>query len=618
MILGTAGHIDHGKTTLVRALTGVDTDRLPEEKRRGITIDLGFAPLLLDGVGRLGVVDVPGHEAFVRTMVAGATGIDLALLVVAADAGVMPQTREHLSILSLLGVRVGVVALTKRDLVDAEWLELVEEDVRTALAESSLQGAAIVPVSSTSGEGLDALREALAVAARSVPARSSRDLFRLPVDRAFTVKGTGTVVTGTVWSGSLARDANIRLFPSGTLVRVRGLQAHGHAVDVVSAGDRAAVALAGVEVDDVRRGAVLVQGEGWTPSRVLRADVALLPGSAATLGPRSRVRFHLGTSEVGARLVFRDVDVEAPSRPARIVLDEPLVVRAGDRFVLRAASPVATIGGGIVTDPVAPLRARPWVGVPRDPAAVLGQLLVEAGAAGVDVRELPVRLGAAPDDVGSLLAVVLAWRVGHRLIDSDARERVTRHAIATLDTYHTDHPLEAGAPLQWLRSRLEAPDEVAAALLASLAESGELAVRHGLVARRGFSSTLTGAQQRIGEALVELLEVAGQEPPTLEELADRMPSSSEETSAVARWLAREGRLIAIEPSRYFAPSAVAQLHTKLRSGMRAGQDYSPADLKEFLDLTRKFLIPFLEYCDREGYTVRDGLGRRRLGTSGRV
>jgi selenocysteine-specific elongation factor len=603
MILGTAGHIDHGKTTLVRALTGVDTDRLPEEKRRGITIDLGFAPLLLDGVGRLGVVDVPGHEAFVRTMVAGATGIDLALLVVAADAGVMPQTREHLSILSLLGVRVGVVALTKRDLVDAEWLELVEEDVRAALAESSLRGAAIVPVSSTSGEGLDALREALAAAARSVPARSSRDLFRLPVDRAFIVKGTGTVVTGTVWSGSLARDANIRLFPSGTLVRVRGLQAHGHAVDLVSAGDR---------------GAVLVQGEGWTPSRVLRADVALLPGSAATLGPRSRVRFHLGTSEVGARLVFRDVDVEQPSRPARVVLDEPLVVRAGDRFVLRAASPVATIGGGIVTDPVAPLRARPWVGVPRDPSAVLGQLLMEAGAAGVDVRELPVRLGAAPDDVRSLLAAVPAWRVGHRLIDSEVRERVTRHALATLDTYHTDHPLEAGAALQWLRSRLEAPDEVAAALLASLADSGELAVRHGLVARRGFSSTLTGAQQRIAEALVELLEVAGQEPPPLEELADRLPSSSEETLAVARWLAREGRLIAIEPSRYFAPSAVTKLHTKLRGGMRAGQDYSPADLKEFLDLTRKFLIPFLEYCDREGYTIRDGLGRRRLGTSGGV
>ncbi|NUO38630.1 MAG: selenocysteine-specific translation elongation factor, partial [Gemmatimonadaceae bacterium] len=303
MILGTAGHIDHGKTTLVRALTGVDTDRLPEEKRRGITIDLGFAPLTLDGVGTVGVVDVPGHEAFVRTMVAGATGIDLALLVVAADEGVMPQTREHLAILSLLGVQGGVVALTKRDLVDDEWLALVQDDLRATLRPTPLAGAAIVPVSATTGAGLDALRAALTDAAGSIPRRATDDLFRLPVDRAFTVRGTGTVVTGTVWSGALARDATVRLLPADRTVRVRGLQAHGRSVDEVSAGDRAAIALAGVEVDDVGRGAILVQGAAWRASRVLRADVALLPDAPRPLGPRSRVRFHLGTSDLSARLV---------------------------------------------------------------------------------------------------------------------------------------------------------------------------------------------------------------------------------------------------------------------------------------------------------------------------
>ncbi|MEP7000296.1 MAG: selenocysteine-specific translation elongation factor, partial [bacterium] len=491
MILGTAGHIDHGKTTLVRALTGVDTDRLPEEKRRGITIDLGFAPLVLDGIGQLGVVDVPGHEAFVRTMVAGATGIDLALLVVAADSGVMPQTREHLAILALLGVHAGVVALTKCDLVDAEWLALVEEDLRATLESSSLRDAQIVPVSSTTGAGLDALRRALAEVAAQIPERSSGDLFRLPVDRAFTVRGTGTVVTGTVWSGTLSRDASVRLFPSDTTARVRGLHAHGHVVDTVRAGDRAAIALAGIELDQVGRGAVLVQGDAWASTRVIRADVSLLPDISVTLGTRSRVRFHLGTNEVGARLVVRDGALEpGVTVSARVVLDEPIVVRSGDRFVLRSASPVATLGGGVVTDPLAPTRARPWPITARDPRTTLAALAAEAGATGVNVRELSVRLGLMPPAVEPLLATVHGWRVGQRFIGLATRDRLTVTARSVLAAYHADHPLEAGAPLQWLRSRLDAPDDVAAAILAELTTTGEIISSGGLVAGAAFTPTL--------------------------------------------------------------------------------------------------------------------------------
>src|SRR5258705_4020340 len=340
MILGTAGHIDHGKTTLVRALTGVDTDRLPEEKRRGITIDLGFAPLTLEGIGTLGVVDVPGHEAFVRTMVAGATGIDLALLVVAADEGVMPQTREHLAILSLLGVSSGVVALTKSDLVDAEWLALVDEAVRATLAPTRLAGAAIVPVSATSGAGLEALRAALAAAARAIPTRSGDDIFRLPIDRAFTVKGTGTVVTGTVWSGALSRDATVRLLPADQAVRVRGLHAHGHAVEPGQAGGPAALALAGVDLDQVARGAVLVQGSAWQATRVLRADVALLADAPRALGPRSRVRLHLGTSDVSARLVVPGGTLAPGGGPAgRHVADKGGARRAGGRLLVPCGPP---------------------------------------------------------------------------------------------------------------------------------------------------------------------------------------------------------------------------------------------------------------------------------------
>ena len=303
MIIGTAGHIDHGKTALVRALTGVDTDRLPEEKRRGITIDLGFAPLDLPGVGVAGVVDVPGHEAFVRTMLAGATGIDLALLVVAADAGVMPQTREHVAILGLLGIRAGVVALTKCDLVEDDWLELVRLDVAELLGGTAVADAPMVATSVVTGAGLPELRQALAAAALAVSPRPDDDVFRMPIDRVFTIRGTGTVVTGTVWSGTIGRDDVVRVLPDDRSVRVRGLQAHGAAIDRAKPGTRLAVALAGIDHNALTRGAVLVSADGWNPSRVVRADVTLLGDTVATLSPRAAVRFHLGTTEVGARVV---------------------------------------------------------------------------------------------------------------------------------------------------------------------------------------------------------------------------------------------------------------------------------------------------------------------------
>ncbi len=612
MILGTAGHIDHGKTTLVRALTGVDTDRLPEEKRRGITIDLGFAPLVLDGIGTVGVVDVPGHEAFVRTMVAGATGIDLALLVVAADEGVMPQTREHLAILSLLGVRAGVVALTKRDLVDEEWLALVEEDVRATLRETALAGAAVVPVSATSGAGLDALRAALVDVARHLPLRGVDDLFRLPVDRAFTVKGTGTVVTGTVWSGALAREATVRLLPADQPVRVRGLHAHGRAVDGVRAGDRAAIALAGVELGQVERGMVLVQGSAWRTTRVLRADVALLADAPRALGPRSRVRLHLGTSDVSARLVVPGGTLQPGGRAsARVVLDQAVVARAGDRFVLRSASPVATLGGGVVVDPLAPVRARAWPSDDRAPATLLARVVAESGAAGVTIGELPVRLGVPPQRARQLAGALQAWRVGERVIGVEARTTLARDATATLAAFHAAQPLEPGAPLQWLRSRLHAPEEVSAALLAALAAEGVIDVEQGIARLHGFVARLDAGQDALRAGLLGALEAAGREPPSLDELAAALRVDPQALASVARLLAREGTLVAVEPVRYYPASTVRALLDLLRQGMKPGADYGPAELRELLGFSRKFLIPFLEYTDRAGHTLRDGAGRRR-------
>lgn len=611
MILGTAGHIDHGKTTLVHALTGVDTDRLPEEKRRGITIELGFAPLDLGDGRTLSVVDVPGHEAFVRTMLAGATGIDLALLVVAADEGVMPQTREHVAILSLLGIRAGVVALTRADLVDdPDWMALVEEDVRALVAGTPLEGAPVVPVSARTGAGVDAVRAAIAHVAAGVPARDSADLFRLPVDRAFTVKGTGTVVTGTVWSGSVARDAALRVYPGGHAVRVRGVQAHGSAVASVGAGTRAALALGGVELEQVGRGATVVGGEGWRESRLLRVEVALLDDAAVVPGPRTRVRFHLGTADVGARLVAAG-GPPAPGerRAARVVLEQPVVARAGDRFVLRAASPAVTIGGGVVLDPAPTARrVRPLdPGLARTPTGRLALLVREAGAHGLPMAGLPVRLGARPGDVPALVgALEEVVRVGELLVAEPALADVGMRVERLVEEAHAASPLEPGTSLQGVRARAGAPAEVADAAIARLVGTGRLDLAGGVVRRAGWLPRLSEGQRALRERLADRLAAAGAEPPSVGELSAELGA---EVPALLRMLEREGAVVAVESDRYWAREALASLVATLRLAP-AGVVHSPAELRERLGLSRKFLIPFLEYCDRAGVTERLAEGRR--------
>jgi selenocysteine-specific elongation factor len=614
MILGTAGHIDHGKTTLVHALTGVDTDRLPEEKRRGITIELGFAPLVVSGVGTIGIVDVPGHEAFVRTMLAGATGIDLALLVVAADESVMPQTREHLAILGLLGVRAGVVALTKCDLVDDEWRELVVEDVRALVTGTVLARAPIVATSAATGEGLDALRDAVATAARALPVRDGDDLFRMPIDRAFTIKGTGTVVTGTVWSGRLSRDATVRVLPADRVVRVRGLQSHGAHVDVAEPGHRTAVALAGVEVGDVGRGSMLVADPAWRPTSVLRADVALLADAPQPLRARTSVRFHLGTSEVGARVVVPNGGL-APGerRGARVVLDAPVVVRAGDRFVLRAASPAATIGGGIVVDPFASRRARPWAEGAHSPALRLDRALTDAAESGIDVDTLTIRLGAPPDAVTRLVAERkdAVVRVGARLYARPTLDVLESRLVAMLAESHRGHPLEPGMSLQHVRSRLSDSVDLADHVIAHASRRGLVETAGGNIRAAGWVPRLSSAQRQSAERIFETLNAARDEPPSAAEVAEKFGT---ESGDLLRVLEREGRVVQVEPERYYAVARLTSLVDRLRQGMQRGREYAPSELRDLLGFSRKFLIPFLEYCDRQGLTARGESGRSWRGT----
>ncbi len=614
VIIGTAGHIDHGKTALVQALTGVDTDRLPEEKRRGITIELGFAPLLLDGVGTVGIVDVPGHEAFVRTMLAGATGIDLAMLVIAADEGAMPQTREHLAILSLLGVRGGVVVLTKRDLVDDEWLALVADDARLLVAGSPLEGAEVVSVSATRREGLDELRAALLRAARAIPERGGGDLFRMPVDRAFTVRGTGTVVTGTVWSGTLRRDDSVRLMPADSVARVRSLQRHGEVVREIGAGARAAIALAGLDVADIPRGSALVGGAGWATTTILLAEVSLLTSASRPLDPRTRVRFHLGTADVGARIVSSSGPLAPGSRvPARIILETPLAARAGDRFVLRSPSPSTTIGGGVVEDPLPPHRRARGAGIAETPSRQLVRFLEEASTMGLDETTIPVRIGIAPAEAAAMIAgpPAIALRIGGRIYAPASAEALRTRLRVLLDEHHLVHPLEPGASLQSIRAKLVGSPELIDSVVSEAVGRREVDLDGGVVRRSGWRPLLTSEQEALTGRLTVALREAGLEPPSVGELEVAYGGQVE---PLLRLLERARSVVAVEPDRYYDAVVLERLIENLRERMVAEHEYGPAEMREILGVSRKYLIPLLEYCDRVRVTDRRIGGRVISGT----
>ncbi len=611
VVVGTAGHIDHGKTTLVRALTGVDTDRLAEEKARGITIDLGFAPLTLDDV-TFSIVDVPGHEGFIRNMVAGATGVDLALLVVAADEGVMPQTREHIAILRFLGVRRGVVALTKSDLApDADWRALVADDVAALLGETVGREWPVVEVSAETGAGLDGLRAELLAAAAQVGARGSDDLFRLPVDRVFALAGAGTIVTGTVWSGAVAEGDNVTVLPAGQSARVRSVQVHGKPAPAAEPGRRAALALVGVERTDAARGAVVVTGRGWHASRAMDVLLTLAPGHAVRM--RQRVRVHHGTAEVMARI--GRLEAREPDVAARLMLEAPLVPRAGDRLVLRSYSPTTTIAGGLVLDPWAD-RLPPRSGARRsvcpswsdDTERVLA-LVRRRGPDGMTGDDLRVAAGLGVSALTASLKA--ACQIG---LARDADWYVAAGEVApvagtlesALRAYHSASPLEPGMPLSAWRG---AAERVPAALV-GLAEQSLLG--SGAVERDGSVARLTEFKAGTGDAassqreqLLADLKQAGAEPPSVQELAARHPDL--DVHGTLRFLARSGQVVAVGKDRFYEAGALEMERQKLVAALaETGQGASASVLREKLGRSRKYLIPFLEWADREGVTVRQG------------
>lgn len=599
MILGTAGHIDHGKTAIVRALTGVDTDRLPEEKRRGITIELGFAPLDLNGLGTVGVVDVPGHEAFVRTMLAGATGVDLALLVIAADEGVMPQTREHLAILTLLGVRDGVVALSKIDLVGDDWLALVSEDVRDLLAGSAMPQATIVPVSARTGEGIDRLRAEVAAVAAAHVSSVDADLFRMPVDRVFSLRGTGTVITGTVWSGALTRGT-AWVHPPGRAVRVRELHSHGRPVDSVHRGMRAAVALSDVTVAEILKGSVLVAPGEWPPTDILRTTLELLDSETTPLGARTRVRLHLGSADVGARIVQL-----APGM-ARVHLEEPLICRSGDRFIIRGGARVTTLGGGTVLDPYARKRSRSLQGSDPSPTGILEALCAEAGRMGVDVATLPIRTGVAPARVQRLVASARLAATEDRVYLSEVKAEASARLQAEVDLEHARHSLSPGLSLEHARASVGVPRDLFDSVLSMLVRAAQLAVSGTAVHRPDWVPQLNPEQADLAEQMMHAFCSAG-EPATT--VAQVTASFGPAAIPIVRYLEQEGRVVRLGESLVATEPVVRAMVERLRCVMEGGRVYSPAELRDALGISRKVLIPLLEYCDRVQVTERRGAGR---------
>jgi len=635
VVLGTAGHIDHGKTALVRALTGIDTDRLREEKRRGITIELGFAHLALPDGTVAGVVDVPGHERFVRAMAAGAGGIDLVVLVVAADEGVMPQTREHLDICRLLGVPRGLVALTKADLLPglgADWPALLEQDVRAATKGTFLEGSPLVPVSAVTREGLDRLVVEIGRLAAEVPERPADGPVFLPVDRAFSMKGFGTVVTGTLVSGQIGDGDEAALLPPSPGVgplRVRGVQVHGKPTPRALAGQRTAVNLTGVETGAVRRGQALVQPGVLPASSILDVELTLLAAAARPIRHRAKLLLHVGTAQVSATVALLDRGEVAPGGEAlaQLRLAEPVAALPGHRFILRGFAPLEgrgrTVAGGRVLAVAAPKRRRGRPEAIRqlealagsDPDARAQTILEMAGPAGLDLGALVGRTALSPKAVQATLER-LGARGGALLFDRDRRAWVAGpvardlagRLLATVDAFHRSHPLAAGIAREELRGKLPPITDARLfqRLLAQLGERGELVLEGDHVRRKGHAAASAGGAGALKDKVAAALAAGGVAPPRLAELPAAVNASEGDVQAMLKLLAAEGRAVRVSSELWYDATALATLREKLVAFLREHKAITTQEFKDLVGATRKHVIPLAEHFDHDKVTLRVG------------
>lgn len=625
LIIGTAGHVDHGKTALIKALTGIDTDRLKIEKERGISIELGYAFCRLPSGRRAGIVDVPGHERFIKNMLAGVGGIDLVLLVIAADEGIMPQTREHVDIIELLQIRQGVVALTKVDLVDEEFLELVREEVRDFLQTTSLKNAPVVEVSAVTGKGLPELLEALDQVAARAQTKPTAGPVRLPIDRAFTIAGFGTVVTGTLWSGVIRTNDVLEILPPGLPARVRSLQVHGEKVAEARAGQRVAVNIPGIEVTEAGRGNVLVEKGAFQPAARLDVKLSLLKDAPKALRQRSRVRFYLGTAEILGRVLFFNREELAPGETAyaQLLLEEPAVAARGDRFILRSFSPMRTIGGGAIIDPAAGKHKRGREEViaalaareKGDPGELVTTALKKAKnklltredlkAAGINREDLD-------DALSGLVAAeqVLPIKIDQEeyFVSAEIFLRWGEELKNLLADYHREHPLREGLPREELRSRLfpALTSRQLQALLEVMDERGIIKLFAQTVALPGFSPHLNDRQQEALARLEQEYKKAGRQPPRWSDAAAPVLPDAEEAQELLQYCLRRGILVKVADDLYFHAGAVEEAKKLLFDYLAEKGEITVGEARDVWQTSRKYALPLLEYFDRNKVTKRIG------------
>lgn len=625
IIIGTAGHIDHGKTTLVKALTNIDTDRLKEEKQRGISIELGFAPFSLPGGQKAAIVDVPGHERFIKHMLAGAFGIDMVIFTIAADEGVMPQTREHMDIIELLGVDTGVIALTKRDMVDEEWLMMMEEEIREYARTTILKDAPIVSVSAVTGEGIPDLLQQIEQLAAGVQEKPAFGKARLPIDRVFTISGFGTVVTGTLWSGQIKVGDILELMPVQRPVKVRTLQMHNEKVSTAFAGQRVAVNLQGIEVGDIKRGYLLSTPGYMAPSHRIDARLRLLGSSPRTLKNWNRVRFHVGTDETMGRILLLDRDELLPGDEAfvQIAMEKAVVCYKNDRFVIRYYSPVATIGGGVIIEPVAPRQKRFNEKVldemaMKEEGTLYDVVLHELEATPlqiIDVTTLAKKTSSTEEIIKEELEQLVedekivdisGQRNGY--LSSYGLDMINEQIKSTLIKYHQAYPLRPGYPREDIRSRLFKsinPKEFNR-IIKYQVEQNKIAVNNNFLLLPGYTPSPGEREQVIIDRIIVDMNKQPFNPPSVEELKSITGIAEVEFNEIFSYLLEQGLFVKVYESMYFTTGAVEEGKKILGEYFTREKELSLATARDLFNTSRKYALPLVEYYDRIHFTRRVG------------
>lgn len=621
IILGTAGHIDHGKSSLVKALTGIDPDRLKEEKERGITIDIGFADIVFpESELSVGIVDVPGHEKLIRNMLAGAGGIDMVLLVIAADEGIMPQSREHLAICNLLKIKTGLVAITKVDIAEKEWVELVKDEIADFVKGTFLENSPIIPVSARTGENLDNLKKEIREVALNVAPKNTGGLFRLPIDRVFTLKGFGTVVTGTAISGKLSIDDPVEILPADIKAKVRGLHSHGRAIETAFAGQRVAVNLQGVEKESLTRGDVAVTPGSFSETKSLDAYLELLPDTPP-LKNKSLVHFYAGTSETVARVILYEKEEVRPkdSCYCQFRLQDPVIVVAGDRYIIRRFSPLETLGGGEILDS-SPSRRRRKEGIDDLRLLYSGSLrqkislkIEKSGTRGISLNSIKgwinTDLQSLSDTVGNLRETGEIHIVENELIHDKYFLAIQNEILGTLKAFHRKNPLKPGMSKEEMRNQLRTDSRLFNFILAGLKD---VQVDKDLLRLRDFKVELSSSEEAFRMKVLEFLNKGGFQPPTKEEISSSLKLEPKRLTDILSLMSKEAKAVKVNDSLYLSSRVYDEMLSLVRNFFKKKPEMTVAEFRDLLNTSRKYALPFLEFLDSQKVTLRTGDVRKLL------